>query len=375
MTFCGSVGCELMEPLSFKGRKGSGIARWTRRLRGWPRFARPATTVDKYRYTFRLWGRMLHDPGTTADVWQRQLRQTYGAAAAPIELALAEASRILPLITTAHLPSAANNNYWPEMYTNMSIVEITPNREPYNDTPTPRRFGTVSPLDPQLFSTIEEHAASMLEGRPSARLSPVEVADRLFVGAFAAKVHLNDAVHAEPSNLAVRRAAVDISVQAGLGHFFAHKLRAGVLYSLFDRTQAGEFLDAAISAYQAARDEWHTIAALTRDVYARDVSYGPGAFQRGHWEDRLPAIEHDLSLMREQRSRAKPAQSTHAALVAAVLKAPPATEVWVSHTPPATFVRDGAIDLLVTATARDARPTSGTVPLPPHAPERGVDGR
>ena len=29
---------------------------------------------------------------------------------------------------------------------------------PYSDTPEPRCFGTVSPLDPQIFSTIVEHA-------------------------------------------------------------------------------------------------------------------------------------------------------------------------------------------------------------------------
>lgn len=41
--------------------------------------------------------------------------------AAPAEAALASASRILPLVTTAHHPSAANNRYWPEMYTNMPV--------------------------------------------------------------------------------------------------------------------------------------------------------------------------------------------------------------------------------------------------------------
>jgi hypothetical protein len=195
---------------------------------------------------------MLHDPGTTADVWQRQLRQTYGAAAGSIELALAEASRILPLITTAHLPSAANNNYWPEMHTNMSIVEITPNREPYNDTPTPRRFGTVSPLDPQMFSTIEEHVAGLLGGPFSEVLAR---GGRRLPGVRAARGHaLADALRvAEPGEWPFDVCAFDVSA-GGLGRFFAHKFaRASCACSTARRRTR---LTAPSWSYGAARDEW-----------------------------------------------------------------------------------------------------------------------
>jgi hypothetical protein len=87
-----------------------------------------------------------------------------------MEAALASASRILPLITTAHHPSAANNRYWPEIYTNMPIVTLESlasagvsvvdaagseladpeetRPQPYADTTRPRRFGTVTALDP-----------------------------------------------------------------------------------------------------------------------------------------------------------------------------------------------------------------------------------
>ena len=54
--------------------------------------------------------------------------------------ALAAASRILPIVTTAHMPSAANNNYWPEIYTNQSMVD--PGKNPYTDTPAPKVSAT-----------------------------------------------------------------------------------------------------------------------------------------------------------------------------------------------------------------------------------------
>ena len=44
-------------------------------------------------------------------------------SAAAVETAVANASRILPIITTAHAPSAGNNTYWPEVYTNHSMID------------------------------------------------------------------------------------------------------------------------------------------------------------------------------------------------------------------------------------------------------------
>ena len=77
---------------------------------------------------------------------------------------LANASRILPIITTAHGTSAGNNTYWPEVYLNQSMIDGD-HPGPYRDTPVPRVFGNVSPLDPQLFSTINEFRGRVAERR------------------------------------------------------------------------------------------------------------------------------------------------------------------------------------------------------------------
>jgi hypothetical protein len=159
-SFCGSVGVEICEPLSFKGRKGSGLP--GNRTAYEDASLRPTGgDWEKYLYTYRLWGRLLYNPDAEPETWRRLLRKQFAAGAEPAEAALAHASRILPLVTTAHLPSAANNNFWPEIYTNMPIVD--PARpHPYGDTPSPRRFGAVSPLDPELFSRIDDFADELL---------------------------------------------------------------------------------------------------------------------------------------------------------------------------------------------------------------------
>jgi len=115
---------------------------WVRDARaGGPLYADPTLAPDydwqKFAYTYRLWGRLTYNPDAAPETWRRQLATDLGSAAAACEAALAQASRILPLITLAHGPSASNNAYWPEMYTNMSIVRDDPPR-PYYDAASRR---------------------------------------------------------------------------------------------------------------------------------------------------------------------------------------------------------------------------------------------
>ena len=167
-SFAGSDGVEWMEPLSFKGRKGSGLAG------GRDAYETASSSVpdwEKYLYTYRVWGRGIYNPASAPDARKRYLKKTFDDSADSAEAALALSSRILPTITTAHMPSAANANYWPEIYTNQSIV-VANARDPYSDTPLPRRFGTTSPLDSQLFSTIDRCADDLLSGARSWRVIP-----------------------------------------------------------------------------------------------------------------------------------------------------------------------------------------------------------
>lgn len=316
-SFCGSNGVELFEPLSFKGRKGSGLPG------GRDGYAdaslRTARDYEKYLYGYRLWGRLLYNPDAQPETWRRFLDKEYGKAAGACEAALARASRILPLFTTAHTPSAANNNYWPEMYTNMSIVDAS-RPGPYGDTPSPKRFGTVSPLDPQLFAGVEEYAGTLLRGQASVKYSPVEVAQWLEGFAQAALGRLQEAEtqSADRRTPAFRRLAVDVTIQSELGRFFAAKLRAGVLYAIYERTGEAQALEEAVKAYRTARDAWARAAAAAQDVYTRDITFGLEKQLRGHWLDRLAAVDEDIAEM-EKRREARPAQEQTEAVAPALV--------------------------------------------------------
>jgi hypothetical protein len=298
-SFCGSQGCELMEPLSFKGRKGSG-QKGHRTAYADESLATP-DDFEKHLYTYRLWGRLLYNPDANPDSWRRLLTEQHGAAAPSVEQALSSASRILPLVTTAHTPSAANNHWWPEMYVNMSIVDAA-HPEPFTDTPVPKRFGAVSPLDPQLFSRIDDLADALMKGEADARYSPLEVAAWLDALAAAAARHLLEA-HTKTrdrTDPAFRRFAVDTGVQIELGRFYAHKIRAAVLYALFERSGDERARSRAVASYRSAREAWAHIAEGTRSVYVEDVSFGIAWYQRGHWADRLKAIDADIAAMEQK---------------------------------------------------------------------------
>ena len=295
-SFCGSNGVELYEPLFFKGRKGSGLPG------GRDAYAdkslRPKFDFEKYDYTYRIWGRNFYNPDGDPDGWRRASARQFGRGAESAERALAAAGRILPLVTTAHCPSAANNNYWPEMYYSMPIVDAR-RRHPYSDTPSPKVLGTVSPLDPEFFLGIDEFAGELLDGKSGGKYSPAWVATQLEKDAENALVELQKAKSkvGDANNPEFRRLAVDVTIQAGLGKFFAAKFRAGVLFAIYQRSQYLPVLEAALKANRAARATWAELAAAAKGVYRDDITFGPEYFQHGHWQDRLTAMDDDIADM------------------------------------------------------------------------------
>ena len=346
--FCGSAGVEICEPLSFKGRRGSGIA--GDRCGYADASLRTRWDWEKYLYGYRVWGRLLYNPESGPDAWQRFLRRQWGDRAPAAQSALASASRILPLVTAAHLPSAANNNYWPEMYTNQSIV--TPNQDKeYTDTFSPRTFGSTGALDPQLFSRVNDYADELLQGERGGKYSPVEVArwlDDLADTAARPRAELAKAGSAE-----CRRWAIDVMLQAGLGWFFAAKLRAAVLYAVFERTEDREALEAALKQYRAARESWAQLANLASGIYLPDVTAGELTWLRGHWLDRLPAIDADIAAMARRLESAKPAAHPRVpAAIAAALSRPNPPAASCSHTPPAGFLPREPVPLEVRTAAK-----------------------
>ncbi|WP_129669275.1 hypothetical protein [Phytoactinopolyspora endophytica] len=309
-TFGGSRGVEFCEPLSFKGRKGTGEPG------GRDPYLRDDLRLGvadwhKYRYTYLLWGRLLYDPDAPPETWRRFLRTEYGAAAADMESALASLSRILPLVSVVHGVSGANNFYWPEMYVDLPISFWRQSSHYAFDTPAPSTWEGVSPFDPTMFYAVGEYADDALDGALTGKYTPLEVASWIeqWVADGEAAISRVRAGLDEPPAAQVHRTLIDLDVLTRLGRFFAGKFRAAVHYAVFRRTADPTAISETIRLLEAAHASYAAIADVLAGVYQEDLAFGVGISERGHWADRLPAMREDLfalSLERDEALRVQP---------------------------------------------------------------------
>jgi len=346
--FAGASGIEICEPLFFKGRQGTG------KPGGRCGYADASLNPNggdwrKYEYTYRVWGRLLYDPQADPDQWRRYLRTEFGSASRNVEDGLANASRVLPMLTTAHLPSASNLGYWVEVPANMPMAEGGA-PVPYSDTPVPKRFGTVSPLDPELFSSIAEHTEELLKQQRSGKYSPIEVAQYFADWTAAAGRAIDAARRQVPSatDPGFRRVEEDVRIQIGLGQFYAAKLRAGVLFELYRRTGNPKSHEEAVKAYRKARDVWAAMASRAAGVYVSDLTYGQAPVRRGHWMDRIPAIDRDLAVVEGAHFDAatEPAERVLAAIAQATGR-PARPSFRCTHNPPRSFKPGNEVRLTI----------------------------
>jgi hypothetical protein len=348
--FCGSDGVEIMEPLSFKGRRGSGIA--GSRCGYADASLNPRWDWEKFEYSTRVWGRMLYNPETKPEVLRRPLLRQFGKGAEGMETALANVSRILPVVTTAHAPSAGNNMYWPEMYWNQSMVDAK-DYGPYSDALEPRVFGNASPFDPAMFCSINEYAEELLSGSSSGKYTPVEVARWIEGFAAAGRRALADADRTTRGrdSATYRRMRIDVEIQAGLGEFFGAKFRSGVLFHLYEVSKERAALEASIAQYTKAREAWAGLVDAATDVYVNDVTVGEQNYLRGHWKDRLPAIDKDIAALEAMLDSSGSAEGSPKirAAITAVLGRPQRVRLVVRHAAPERFTRGDALALEITA--------------------------
>jgi hypothetical protein len=70
------------------------------------------------------------------------------------------------------------------------------------------------------------------------------------------------------------RMATDVEIQVGIGRFFGAKLRAGVLYAVYDQTRDRSALEEALKLYRQARAHWVNLAETAKNVYVHDITVG-----------------------------------------------------------------------------------------------------
>ncbi|MFC8521467.1 MULTISPECIES: hypothetical protein [Micrococcaceae] len=304
-TLGGSRGLEICEPLYFKGRKGTGQA-GTRDPYIRPDLQLGINDWRKYRYTYLLWGRLLYNPDTSPEVWQRFLQAEYGPAAKGIETALASLSKVLPLVTVAHGVSGANNFYWPEMYVDLAISYWKQSLHYAFDTPEPRTWEGVSPFDPTLFYGVGEYADDLIAGQVQGKYTPLEVASWIESALAAGELGISEATPlCDEGDPQTQRTLIDLKILAELGRFFAGKFRGAVEYAVYRRTDDKSALERAIGLVTEAHAAYARIPSIVNGVYRSDLPFGTGPSERGHWSDRIMAMREDLYLLKLELDQAR----------------------------------------------------------------------
>ena len=355
--FGGAAGFEWFEPLGFKGRQGTGVEGG--RCAYADATLNPTYDFEKYSYTYRLWGRLGYNPEADPEVWRRYLKQVFGMAALPVENALAHATRILPLFTLVHAPSADCLFYLPELYTNMYITDTT-KRQPYYDAPNPKLFGNAGSFDPQFFLSPDETANTLVSGEANAKYSIIEAAQWLENLAEIATSNISEArkkLGTNASKPEFRRVEEDVIIQSALALFFANKLRSGVLWHIYATTGHLPAGEESIKLYSEGVEIWTKMAERAKGVYKPTISFGRNTLS-GHWIDRIPAFKDDIADMRKRlespdASVAKIDAAKGSMALASAMAKTVRPAVVAQHTPPAT-IRSGQ-SLAVSLRAKDLK--------------------
>jgi hypothetical protein len=154
-----------------------------------------------------------------------------------------------------------------------------------------------------------------------------------------------------------RRLAIDVALEIGLGRFFGVKIRSAVLYAIYERSGDRTAIEAALKAYRGARSVWAELANRAKGLYVSDITVGERLYRRGHWLDRLPAIDDDIADMAKKLEQDKGSEARQEPVRRAIQEAlgrPRRATVPCRHAPAARF-RPGEPLEIALSVVQDAR--------------------
>ena len=272
----GGGGFEVMAPLTNKGVRDEGPP-WP--VSTDPAFASPAAEHRRHWMFHLLFGRLGYDPDTGPEVWRRELRHRFGAAAASVEGLYRIGGRILPLLTVVLQHSASLWTFWPERFAGRGLEEDA---------------GT-EPSDPTRFYGIDEYVEDALGGRLCGKWTPPHVAHHL--RRLAAEVSgILSGVDGDPGEPELRHTLLDFTLLTHLAEYHACRLLAAVHLAFHRKAGECHRLPDVRELLMQARDHWTALSSAAESACAEDLVFG---FREkghiGHWKDDLAVVERDLA--------------------------------------------------------------------------------
>ena len=286
--FGDATGFEVTPPLSIKGGAADGEA--------WPLFADERLRDYEYedeRYWawYLTFGRFGYSSGTDSAVWHREFERRFGEAAAAVSDGYRAASKILPLVTAAHLTRHPATSNWAELDTGGALFGEHNSNPRIGDV----TYATAEPSDPGLFYGIEEYVADRETDDEDRRYTPPQVREwylRLADEVRTAVDRIGDEQSGE-----LRATLLDFRMLADLAEFHASQITAAMRLTTYRR---GDDTEALCDAYRHAQWSvgiWERISERGDDTYHRDLSFVMD--DRGQWREYLGDLEADLERLEQ----------------------------------------------------------------------------
>jgi len=190
--------------------------------------------------------------------------------------------------------------------------------------PVDGNCGTPGPFDTFAVAAPSEAAADLLTGRPTSRLSPLDVAARVLDDVSIIDAGLQAGV-ALPDNVLARDVVRESRALADLGRYFAHKLRGATALAVYAGAAAPAWLAAARAETKAADDAWRALADDTKYIqpFQERLRMSALGYDPFHWSKVVPALDRDPAALDQVAAKvgAAPPPPSSPSL--------PAPEVWL----------------------------------------------
>jgi len=299
----GSAGFQINTPLSLKyGHELSHKETWDTFAKKELRYGK--WEDERFWMWYTVFGRIGYNPDTDPAVWQEEFASRFGSAAPTLEEALAVASKIVPMITTAHMPVHPSLRYWTELNTGWALFsENNLNKPTHYDFQTDITYGSSEPSDHGLFYGVDEYVEDLVAENLKGKYSPLQVADWLdemaqktSAALAAAEGSVTDRKEAEYLAL-----TVDLSMLCDLARYHAEKLRAATALALWRTKKVNSYLSDAAVLLDSAISFWNALSDRGRENYYHDLNFSSAGSKtrRGTWGDLTVELTADRATLSE----------------------------------------------------------------------------
>lgn len=246
---------------------------------------------------YKLWGRLLYNPGTPDEIFQAEFDRRYGAAGKDLLAAFALASS-----TQLRLNSLFDTR-WDHTLYGEGFLALIGDKTQYISVDNLINQKT---LDPDYVSVKDFVAAGKSGAFKAGSVTPPVLIDMLRKDCLEALELVKDKDISQ--NLSLRYEVADVRTWANLGLHLASKIEGAVYLQTYRLTGDKSARDKAIDHLQDALKYWDEVIAITRPIY-KDMPlthYNGSSHDRNddnlfHWALVRKEVKNDIDIARKAK--------------------------------------------------------------------------